>query len=83
MKSTVIFGNGLFSYMGADPRREKRALGRTTADAALYDAYVWGEANNMRRRPISNPYPAGRRHDEFERGMANADLMGQHHGRNE
>ena len=82
MKSKVIVGYRLFSFMGTDPRREKRAFGRTSADAASLNAFYWGEDNARRRHPIANPFPAGRRHDEFERGMHIADPMGEHMGRN-
>ena len=30
----------------------------------------------------NNPYPAGRRHDEYDRGYNMADPMGSYHGQN-
>lgn len=37
------------------------------AAEAMYLAYGLGEADAYRQRPNRNPYPPGRRHDEYER----------------
>lgn len=70
----------------SDPRREKRVMRgmRRPIDVAYnggLNAAVYGWMMPPRLR--SNPYPPGRRHDEWERGFAEADPMGEHHGRNE
>jgi hypothetical protein len=60
-----------------DWRRIKRRE-REVSDP-VYEAYVQGQANSYMRHPIANPYPPGRRHDEFERGAA--EDFGRQHSR--
>jgi len=63
------------------PRREKRHWRKAQGDA-VRDAYDWGEGNAMyRRRPIANPFPAGRRHEAFDAGMGMGDAMGDWMGK--
>lgn len=49
-------------------RYENRMMGYR--NARLYEAYTSGELDGMRGNPNRNPYPAGRRHAEYERGYA-------------
>lgn len=68
-------------YNDIDPRAEKRLLGYTTSQGAMYEAWTlggWHGETGVHR----NPYPAGRRHNEYERGHRTSDPMGDHHGRN-
>jgi hypothetical protein len=56
-------------YALPDPRKDKR-MERVVFDA-VYMAWIeGGEAAHSERR---NPYPPGRRHDEFNRGRALAN----------
>lgn len=77
-----------------DWRREKKAdiygqLGGHAA-AAKYLAWVegcwWGEIDRIysqrRGKVKKNPYPPGKRHDEWQRGYDLADPLGDWHGRN-
>ena len=53
----------------------------------VYEAYNLGSdaAYNPRLKGHGyrcNPYPPGRRHDEWERGYKTADPLGDWHGRN-
>lgn len=48
----------------------------------LYDAYIMGQEAAYVNKPKRNPYPAGRRHDEYEMGYNQADPMGNFHGTN-
>lgn len=71
-----------------DRRKEKRHHRKLGMLDPLYEAWTAGQAlayygARMPARLQRNPYPPGRRHDEFERGYALADPMGDHHGRNE
>lgn len=51
---------------------------------AYYEGeYAGGRPMHLPKRLRTNPYPPGRRHDEWERGYKLADPMGDHHGRNE
>lgn len=61
-------------------RKEKRYWRQNEASVAYdrgQDSMMWGGPHRQR-----NPYPPGRRHDEFERGKRTADPMGEYHGRN-
>lgn len=64
-----------------DPRREARMF-RRMGLTAVEEAWNWGQDAAYRGRPYRNPYPPGRRHDEYKRGFHLADPMGDHHGRN-
>jgi hypothetical protein len=64
-----------------DPRKEKRALCCSTAEAAMYEAWCLGGYHGE-LGTHHNPYPAGRRHDEYDRGFDLADPMGAHYGAN-
>lgn len=64
-----------------DPRKEKRIC-RYMGLTALYEAYNLGCENGLRREPRPNPFPKGKRHDEFNRGQFNSDPMGDYMGRN-
>ena len=59
-----------------DPRKVKR-ITRRMADA-LYVAYNLGEYHGE-RGVNRNPYPAGRRQAEYERGFMLSDPMGDYH----
>jgi len=48
----------------------------------LYQAYILGQEAAYADKPKRNPYPAGRRHDEYELGYNQADPMGNFHGTN-
>ncbi len=61
-------------------RRYFRHMGMTDP---VYLAYLAGGYQAERRNPRPNPYPPGKRHDEFERGFKSADPWGDYHGRNE
>ena len=76
--------DGKAYYPGRLARKEKRYFARQHgASLAVYEAYACGEAEAMRRNPRPNPYPAGKRHDEWQRGFGEADPLGAFHGRNE
>jgi hypothetical protein len=45
-------------------------------------AYYQGEFAGYSHKPRLNPYPAGRRHDEWNRGYNLADPIGDYYGRN-
>jgi hypothetical protein len=65
-------------------RKEKRMFARQYGSSlAVYDAHTLGEYEAMKRKPRGNPFPPGRRHDAFAAAFAQADPMGDHHGRNE
>ena len=65
-----------------DPRKEKRAFRRMGQEDHVYFAWIAGQYHGDTGQPKRNPYPPGRRHDEYERGYNEADPMGDHHGRN-
>lgn len=68
-----------------DPRQFKRYVVRMQgghAAAALQAAYDAGCWAAYARRPVRNPYPAGKRHDTFEYGRRSSDPMGDWHGGN-
>ena len=53
-----------------DPRKTKRAFRKMGMSDPVYCAFAEGQ-NVVWSRPMNkqqNPYPPGRRHDEFERG---------------
>lgn len=59
-----------------DPRKEKRYEIKMIGGHALvahYDAYLRGCDDGYFQRPKRNPYPAGRRHREYERGYQIAE----------
>lgn len=60
-------------------RYERKMLG---SDYPIVLAHYLGEGHHDAGMPKRNPYPSGRRHDEYERGYDLADPMGDHHGRN-
>lgn len=64
-----------------DPRKVKKF------ERGLYNelevAFGRGQSQPLYRKPRPNPYPPGKRHDEYERGLRLADPMGDWHGRNE
>jgi hypothetical protein len=62
-----------------DPRR----LRREARVDAVYVAYLEGQNALYHKRKPRNPYPPGKRHDEWKRGLNLADPMGDHMGRNE
>lgn len=66
----------------AQRRAERRAFGQTSSWYASYEAYLEGGAAHYYRQGKRNPYPPGRRHDEYERGWRTADPMGDYYGRN-
>jgi len=66
----------------AQRRAFRRGMGMTSSGFATYEAFCLGGAAHYDRRGKRNPYPPGRRHDEYERGFNEADPMGDHHGRN-
>jgi hypothetical protein len=61
-------------------RKEKRH--NRPSDFGLRQAYDRGESRSMRNMTKRNPYPPGRRHDEWERGYNECDPIGDFHGRN-
>lgn len=64
-------------------RKEKRFFRQQMgSQGPLYDAYCQGEYAAYRLRRARNPYPPGRRHDEWQRGFDLADPMGDWQGRN-
>lgn len=70
-------------YPGRSTRKEKRLFYRQYGSSlATYKAYSCGEAAAYSSRPSRNPYPAGKRHDEWQRGYVMADPLGDHHGQN-
>jgi hypothetical protein len=54
--------------MMVDPRKEKRFFRKNGMDHPVYVAWLEGGAAADDRKSKCNPYPAGRRHDEWERG---------------
>lgn len=64
-----------------DPRKTKKYFNDNFPN--LYQAYLLGDGDGYYKQINRNPYPAGKRHDEYERGFQNADPMGDWHGRNE
>lgn len=62
-------------------RKEKKLERQMGVDNPIYIAYLQGQRAACERNP-RNPYPKGRRHDEWQRGYESADPMGDHHGRN-
>jgi hypothetical protein len=64
-----------------DPRKFKRFMRESYHP--IQEAWDLGSeaAWDDPRKPRRNPYPAGKRHDEYERGKATQDLMGEYHGR--
>lgn len=50
------------------PRKEKRHMARY--NSPLYDAWIAGDYA-AERGDTRNPYPPGRRHDEWDRGFRN------------
>ena len=65
---------------GRDHRREKRIWRGYVPET--YRAFTWGEGDAYIGRPKRNPFPPGRRHDEYDRGFDLADPLGDWHGRN-
>lgn len=71
------------SMFDIDPRKEKRYVRKMWGrDQVVYEAYTLGEYHADAGKPKRNPYPPGRRHDEYERGYNLSDPMGDHHRRN-
>lgn len=71
-----------------DRRAANRAMGHNSSGFASYMAYLEGEMaavdpQQLPPRWRTNPYPPGIRHNEWNRGKANADPLGDWHGRNE
>jgi len=66
-----------------DPRKfkkfERKVLGK---DDALWLAFEQGMSQCEAGRPNRNPYPAGKRREEYDRGYSNGDPMESFHGRN-
>lgn len=62
-----------------NPRKFKRFCRRTGMSDPVYIAYCEGETAGLRD---VNPYPPGRRHDEWNRGQNNIDPMGDMMGEN-
>ena len=60
----------MYNEPGYPWRREKRFHRRGMGDGgvALYDAWNFGCWAGQFRRSKCNPYPPGRRHDEWQRG---------------
>lgn len=77
-----IIANDLMMFGTADPRRIKRIERKALGMDAVYGAWLEGQATGDAGKPYRNPYPAGRRHNEFKRGYDLADPMGDYHGRN-
>jgi hypothetical protein len=50
--------------------------------SAVEKAYHEGGNAVYSRKPRINPYPAGRRHDEWNRGYNLSDPLGDYYGRN-
>ena len=66
-----------------DSRKEKRAFRKMGMSDPVMEAYYTGQDAAMRpSRFHKNPYPKGRRRDEWNRGFTAADPIGDHHGRN-
>ena len=65
-----------------DPRKEKRAMRKMGMSDPVYEAYCLGEAAGSKKNP-HNPYPPGRRYNEWERGLKLSDPMFDHWGQNE
>lgn len=51
-----------------DPRKEKRAFRKMGMDNKVQDAYYRGEHDASKSKDKKNPYPKGKRHDEYNRG---------------
>lgn len=66
-----------------DPRKIKRIERKVFGNDAVYGAWLEGQEAGDTGKPYRNPYPPGRRHNEYKRGYDLADPMGNHHGRNE
>lgn len=69
-----------------DVRKQKR-IDRKWSCGATQEAFDLGCAaaiypHRLPPRLQRNPYPPGIRYDEWERGYATADPMGEYHGRN-
>jgi hypothetical protein len=63
-----------------DPRADKKYFNQM--HSALYRAYIWGDDDRTNGKDKRNPFPAGKRHDEYEWGYRNADPRGDWNGRN-
>ena len=71
-----------------DRRRLKRLENKAGMNDPVMLAWYEGQTfahygRHMPPRLQRNPYPLGRRHDEWQRGYDIADPLGSHHGRNE
>lgn len=63
---------------GASSRKEKRFFGRRS-DLPVQAAYDEGSCYRLfGRKPRTNPYPPGRRHDEWNRGYSQAGMLDEH-----
>lgn len=58
---------------GEDPRKLKRFFRRNGLFDPVYEALMLGDEHAYNGKPKRNPYPPGRRHDEYERGYLTAD----------
>lgn len=64
-----------------DPRKEKRFFRKNGQDDPVYYAWIAGQFAAEIGKPKRNPYPPGRRHDEFERGYREESEDNPHVGR--
>ena len=73
----------MIDYMSQNSRKfrrwERKMLG---SDYPVVIAHYLGEGHRDMGISKCNPYPLGRRHDEYERGYDLADPLGDYHGRN-
>lgn len=64
-----------FGEHNGDPRGWKRFMRKNGMSDPVYEAFTYGEAMAiygaaMPKRWLTNPYPPGRRRDEYDRGRA-------------
>lgn len=54
-------------------RKEKRLFRKNLgSDGAVYHAYLKGQDKGYRQKPYRNPFPNGRRNEEYQRGYETA-----------
>jgi len=63
-------------------RQEKKMYRKMGMTHPVEMAWRLGCWNGESGKPYRNPYPKGKRHNEFDRGYHLADPLGDHHGHN-
>lgn len=65
------------TFVGTANRQEKRFFSKQ-GNTAVYYAWNAGQWHATHGRPYRNPFPPGRRHDEYKRGyeIVNSEYKG-------